>query len=194
MGRAQPEWAPLPVSPLPQPCKARLLFPPRKGLGLRWQPLWLERKRDCHYQLFWEWHYSIPRILHTGTQFQPTPFSLPSAWQTGLPLSFSSYPRRRNQGFSTQVRRWTYTHGWEQRAKEQYWCAAFSSRTVPTCFRTHNSLDSHRAHTCPSDVPSPCHTRTLLCNTSHAWHGAAISPGMETWGHTMALPGVSIGC
>lgn len=57
------------------------------------------------------------------------------------------------------------THAWEQRAKEQYWCAAFSSRMVPTCFRTDSSLDSHHAHTCPSNVPSPCHIRTFLCNT-----------------------------
>lgn len=105
--------------------------------------------------------------------------SLPSVWQTGQP-SFSSYPRRRKRGFSTQVRSWTFTHGWEQRAKEQYWCAAFSLSTVPACFRTDSSLDSHRAHTCPRDVPSPCHIRTSLYNTSPDWHGAAIGPGMET--------------
>lgn len=120
--------------------------------------------------------------------------SLPSVWQTGQLLSFSSYPRRRKQGFSTQMRSWTFTNGWEQRAKEQYQHAAFSLRRVPTCFRTDSSLDSHCAHTCPRDVPSPCHIRTLLCNTSHAWHGAAVGPGMKTWGNTVALPGVSTGC
>lgn len=193
-GRAQPEWAPLPVSPLPQPWKARLLFSPRNSLGLRWQQLWLERKWDCQYQLFWEWHYSIPRIFCTQEPSSSPLHSLLSVWQTGQLLSFSSYPRRRKQGFSTQMRSWTITNGWEQRAKEQYQHAAFSLRRVPTCFRTDSSLDSHCAHTCPRDVPSPCHIRTLLCNTSHAWHGAAVGPGMKTWGNTVALPGVSTGC
>lgn len=94
-----------------------------------------ERKQDCYHPLIWEWHYSIPRILHTGTQFQPTPFSLPSVWQSGPPLSFSSYPSRKNQNFlhRWEASSWMFTHGWEEGAKEQFWCAAFSSRT---CFRT----------------------------------------------------------
>lgn len=100
---------PLPVSPLPQSCKARwLLFPSRKGSGLRGQQLWLERKQDCHCQLVWEWHASIPTILHIGTQFQPIPFSLPSVWQTGPPVS--SHAMRRKQGL---------LHRWEGHAEEE---------------------------------------------------------------------------
>lgn len=69
-------------------------------------------------------------------------------------VSLSSCPRRGKRWFATQLRS-LKLHVWGQGAKEQYWCAAFSSWDSAYMIRTGSTLDFHRARTCHGDVPSP---------------------------------------
>lgn len=92
---------------------------------------------------------------------------------------FLSWERKTVVGYRAEKPQ-AETHGWGQGAKEQYWCAAFSSQDRAYVLETGSPLDFHSIRTCPGDVPSPRRVRTLLCGIPYIWHGAAIGPGMET--------------